>query len=1235
MIYILKMVLDGIGTAAPSSRLHINGGTASHATGLTFGDGDTGFYEHSDDSMWYFSGGVNRWKSDSSYLFSTTTTSKATIINEVASATNPVFTFYNDLDTGLGWAAADKLSLVAGGAGTVTVTSTAVGIGTTSPDSKLMIQGGNYNSSLKIKGSGPTSGIQFVDSDNNTDGYVYAASGAVGFLDSGTHWMVKCENDSFISFSTNNGTEHMRIKSDGKVGIGVTDPSQALTVKTPASGDAFFIKDRSSTDAIIRMSYGGATDEGLLDLLKDNSVKIRFRANAASYMMGGSFGIGTTSPAQALHVHGNAVKFERTNNAVALQLYNNSASPADDAALGYLQFMGKDNDGTANIVHSEVRGGVQSNTNSAVSGYLAFLTTNNGTAVTEHMRIKADGNVGIGTTSPLSKFNVKGAQGNWRVDPDSVSSEIQVLSTTVANDGFRSFRLRTNETIFDAGGSERMRIKSDGKVGIGMTPTTKLSVKSTGSNADEISLVHSGNTVKLVSLGQESSHGSIHVRANSGVAQARISAVNSNYFLQNVGIGTTAPASLLDLRTTRAGSITSGTGHTGSVLTLHNEAQWESGYATGGATPDFLGGIEFSTGDTSAGEGVRAAIRATVDNYYNTNSLTFYTANQGDATLDERLRIAAGGAATFSGIVTLGNNSRLSDATTADVYLNSSSDVMLRAEQSNAVFKIKTWNGSTQTERFKISGAGATATTTITGDATVSNDLVVTGNFTVNGTATTIDTTNLLIEDPLMLLAKIQTGTPTLDSGFIIERGSSTNVGMIWDESLDEFAFINTTDTATTAGNVTIASYANLQANAITVGSTYIYQNYIRAANIRVTDNAYIGSQSVPSVIQVQGDGDVAIGYPLTVNAKVGIGANASTPTLLVKAHSNGWDGGINLTSADGTFVIKLHPENGTSYGLMINNIVSFNGSGVLKFGTTTVIDTSRNAYFAGGTFSEVMNLSGVNKIHQLSGHNFVQGDATMTYLYGGSGGGQIRTTNNASSLVQWLDNGRVGIGTTAPSNQLTIESGTTGESISDGLRLQNSHGVNNDISPIYFGVHGGTRRAKCGIGWKRTGSYGIGKLLFALDNNGDDADVSFANDTKVTFQGDGKVGIGTTAPTAKLFVMGDSTARAFQAVSSSAANATGYFYTNMVHTGVDTSATVSIRSDHASSTGQILHVRGDGSGNLLTLDQGGTNRFIVKADGKVGIGTTAPRSLLEVGSAGLHIDDNYGIANFLWGDVL
>ena len=88
--------------------------------------------------------------------------------------------------------------------------------------------------------------------------------------------------------------------------------------------------------------------------------------------------------------------------------------------------------------------------------------------------------LGINTTNPLSRLNVKSSQGNWRVDPDSVSNEIQVLATTPANDGFRTYRLRTNETIFDTGGSERLKIDSTGNVGINKTPAgygdTKLEV---------------------------------------------------------------------------------------------------------------------------------------------------------------------------------------------------------------------------------------------------------------------------------------------------------------------------------------------------------------------------------------------------------------------------------------------------------------------------------------------------------------------------------------------------------------------------------------------------------------------------------------------------------------------------------------------------------------------------------------------------------------------------------------
>jgi len=73
------------------------------------------------------------------------------------------------------------------------------------------------------------------------------------------------------------------------------------------------------------------------------------------------------------------------------------------------------------------------------------------------------------------------------------------------------------------------------------------------------------------------------------------------------------------------------------------------------------------------------------------------------------------------------------------------------------------------------------------------------------------DVTN--ITDPLIRLNSGESGSADKDTGFVLERGSDTNVGLIWDESADQFAFINTSETGTTSGDVTIASYANVKAD--------------------------------------------------------------------------------------------------------------------------------------------------------------------------------------------------------------------------------------------------------------------------------------------------------------------------------------------------------------------------------------------------------------------------------------
>ena len=99
----------------------------------------------------------------------------------------------------------------------------------------------------------------------------------------------------------------------------------------------------------------------------------------------------------------------------------------------------------------------------------------------------------------------------------------------------------------------------------------------------------------------------------------------------------------------------------------------------------------------------------------------------------------------------------------------------------------------------------------------IGNDVVIDGNLRVTGTTSTINSINLTIQDPIILLAASQSGSPSLDSGLIINRGDLDNTAFIWDESEDEFAFISTDDDATTSGDINILGYENIRANSYIV----------------------------------------------------------------------------------------------------------------------------------------------------------------------------------------------------------------------------------------------------------------------------------------------------------------------------------------------------------------------------------------------------------------------------------
>lgn len=70
-------------------------------------------------------------------------------------------------------------------------------------------------------------------------------------------------------------------------------------------------------------------------------------------------------------------------------------------------------------------------------------------------------------------------------------------------------------------------------------------------------------------------------------------------------------------------------------------------------------------------------------------------------------------------------------------------------------------------------------------DVTIGNDLTVNGDLVVNGTTTTVNSNTVNIGDNMILLNSDETGAPSQDAGIEIERGTSSNVSLYWNETAD------------------------------------------------------------------------------------------------------------------------------------------------------------------------------------------------------------------------------------------------------------------------------------------------------------------------------------------------------------------------------------------------------------------------------------------------------------------
>ncbi len=328
-------------------------------------------------------------------------------------------------------------------------------------------------------------------------------------------------------------------------------------------------------------------------------------------------------------------------------------------------------------------------------------------------------------------------------------------------------------------------------------------------------------------------------------------------------------------------------------------------------------------------------------------------------------------------------------------------------------------------------------------DAFIKGHLTIDGNLEIKGDTTTVNTTELNIEDNTILLNSNLTGTPPnlLESGIEVNRGSSSNKRFYWDEATLKWIIEGDLDVS---GDINNSSFQwVLDSNT----------NHISNLN---TGNVSIGTSTATS-------------HKLTVLGDLGVGDSLSGSNL---------DGIVfSSTSTSGYHNTIKHTDNGLEFDntASVQRDYSFLGGNV-GIGTTSPSAKLDIISDITGTSTEdlrITNSTVTNQWHRGIAvlHPNISNTNSGLIMFGNAestgDSGHISFKNSATdgeeqiqigifnknNLLNIQGNGNVGIGTTSPNEKLHVNGGNL--TVSSG-GISSSHGFASSQSSLFIAQPGG-----------------------------------------------------------------------------------------------------------------------------------------------------------------------------------